>query len=106
MYQRNSDTEVQEDLTITGAWTITYTLAWSSVSSNSKSSNTYHLGSFALANVSTHADLGVIISSNLSWKTHHGQILNKVYGSLGLHYYGILLELLCQYIAILNISKS
>jgi len=42
------------------------------------------LGDSTLTTVSSHCDLGVVVSSNLSWTTHYNQILNKAYKSLGL----------------------
>jgi len=59
------------------------------LSLNFKPSSTYYLGDSTLTTVSFHRELGVVVSSNLSWTT---QILNKAYKSLGL-----LRHIFCHY---------
>ena len=44
----------------------------------------YHLGSADLKRVDSELDLGVTLTSNLSWNTHISQVVNKANKMLGL----------------------
>ena len=52
---------------------------------NSKFSTSYHVNNIPITHSNTHRDLGLIISSNLSWKEHYSSITSKAYRSLGLY---------------------
>ena len=51
---------------------------------NSKFSTSYRVNNIPITHSNTHRDLGLIISSNLSWKEHYSSIISKAYRSLGL----------------------
>ena len=84
-----STSDSKEDLNSLFSWSIDNNLYFGLtkcvlLSLNFKPSSTYYLGDYTLITVSSNRDLGVVVSSNLSWTTQYNQILNKVYKSLGL----------------------
>ena len=49
------------------------------LSFKNKFPTTYTIGFFAISYIDTYKDLGIIISSNLSWDAHYKQIISKSY---------------------------
>ena len=41
--------------------------------------STYTIGTSSLTKVESHKDLGIILSSNLTWDAHYHQIIAKAY---------------------------
>ena len=43
-----------------------------------------YIGTLSITKVESHKDLGIILSSNLTWDAHYNQIIAKAYSILGL----------------------
>ena len=81
--------ELQEDLNLLYRWSTDTDLLFGLsktmfMSFKPNLSTSYSVGSTAISKVCTHKDLGIIISSNLSWESHYTFILAKAYKTLGL----------------------
>ena len=80
---------LQKDLDSFNNWSIVNELYFGIpkcvfLSFNSKLSSSYHIDSNALSHPSEHRDLGIQMSSDLSWSSHYNMICSKAYRSLAL----------------------
>lgn len=84
--------DLQEDLNLMGEWSNTWKLLFKEqkcalvrmCSSQPTIEHTYYINGKAIANRESYRDLGVIISSDLTWCAHHDHIIARAYRSLGL----------------------
>ena len=92
-YQQISDpinsTQLQSDLDSLLNWSILNSLPFNlskfvHMSFKSKIITSYHIAETTITHCSTHHDLGILFSDNLSWDLHYQKILAKAYKSLGL----------------------
>jgi len=75
--------QLQEDLNLLNIWSINCSM-YRRYSIWVSSHNLPCLNSIGSTRTDTHKDLGIIISSNLSWKAHYNSILSKAYKIFGL----------------------
>ena len=54
------------------------------LSFNTQFSTSYHVNCTPITSSNARCDLGIILSSNLSWKDHYTSLLSKAYRTLGL----------------------
>jgi len=81
--------KLQEDLNSLYCWSLDNQLYFGApkcflLSYHLQSSTSYSLGDTQLATTSVHKDLGITVTSNLSWTAHYDQILSKAYKSFNL----------------------
>ena len=85
----NDSIELQKDLDKLDGWSIISKLLFSPsknflMSFKEQLTTSYSIGTNAIPKVSSHRDLGIIISSDLDWEPHHKHIISKAYKMLGL----------------------
>jgi len=85
----NDSHELQKDLNILDGWSISSDLLFNLTKNLFMSfkphlTTSYSIGNSSIPKVSTHRDLGIIISSDLDWEPHHKYIISKAYKMLGL----------------------
>ena len=81
--------QLQQDLDSLAKWSVDWNLFFNTnkfihLSFNTRFTTSYSVNGTPIASTSTHRDLGIIISSNLSWNEHYNSILAKAYRTLGL----------------------
>ena len=81
--------QLQKDLNSLYSWSIRSNLLFSltkilHMSFKSTITTSYSIGTNIIPKTETHRDLGIILSSNLSWEPHYHHILGKAYKVLGL----------------------
>ena len=66
-------------------WNLTFNLfKCIHISFRFKTQTTYHIGLSPITTAITHCDLGILVSSDLSWELHYQSIIAKSYKLLGL----------------------
>ena len=80
---------LQEDINNLNEWSKQWNLLFNTskiyqISFKCKSQTNYAIGNIPITKVDKHKDLGVILSSNLSWEAHYNFIAAKAYKILGL----------------------
>jgi len=73
-------TQLQGDLNLLNIWSIDTNLQFNvfkifHMSFKAQFTTSYSIGSSIISRTDTHKDLGIMISSNLSWETHYNSIL-------------------------------
>jgi len=81
--------QLQKDIDSLQSWSIRSNLLFSLtkilfISFKSTITTSYSIGTNIIPKTESHHDLGIIISSNLSWEPHYYHILGKAYKVLGL----------------------
>ena len=89
IYHSSDHLHLQSNLNLHYSWSIRSNLLFSLskilfTSFKSTIATSYSIGANILPKTETHRDLGVIISSNLSWELHYHHIFGKAYKVLGL----------------------
>ena len=85
----DDEQSLQNDLHNLASWSVASHLSFNPsksthVSFNQNISTSYNIRGNLINTTHSHKDLGVIISDNLNWNTHHDAILGKAYRTLGL----------------------
>ena len=81
--------QLQRDIESLSQWSIDWNLIFNSskillLSFNPQVSSIYTIGTSEINKVDKHSDLGVTLSSNLSWEPHYQHITSRAYKLLGL----------------------
>ena len=100
--QPSDSTQLQHDLNSLCRWTTDSNLKFNPSKifllnfKSQNTSSTYTIGSSAIKQVSKHSDLGVILSSNLSWEPHYQHITSNAYKLLGLLHQNFSSDINCK----------
>ena len=81
--------ELQHDINSLNLWSVQWRLLFNptkivQISFKSTLQTSYTIGRSSISKVDSHKDLGIILSSNLTWDAHYDHIISKAYSILGL----------------------
>ena len=88
-YNWSSRLHTENDINSLHCWSEQWSLLFNptkiiQISFKSNLQTSYTIGTSSITKVESHKNLGIILSSNLTWDAHYDQIIAKAYSILGL----------------------